>query len=221
MHDPRVPIAELETDMEATLTTATFAQLARDVAAKHVPGDAIEGALASLGGKGEWVVHSMDPDRRSALVSHFVRSLRNVGVHTASRVEASLLSAAGCRPSGCRVIVLKDAISLIAVRNQIHQLLTSLGTGWSGSMRYQSALSDIARFVIEHGGGRIEHEDLAGRIVILVHTAEDLGAISTQPGTAPAWLAATLNLTKEVRISRIGSGSLIEIKFPTPNALVA
>jgi hypothetical protein len=202
-------------------STTTFAQLAHDVAVKHVPAAAIDGALASLGGKGEWSVYSMDPDRRSALVSHFVRSLRNVGVHTASRVEAALLAAAGCRPLGCRVIVLKDAISLITVRNQIHQLITSLGAGWSGSMRYQSALSDIARFVIERGGGRIELEDAPGHIVFLVHTAEDIGPISTTPGSAPAWLAATLNLTKEVRFSRLGSGSVVEIKFPAPKALVA
>jgi len=202
-------------------STTTFSQLAHDVAVRHVPMAAIDGALASLGGKGEWSVYSMDPDRRSALISHFVRSLRNVGVHTASRVEAALLSAAGCRPVGCRVIVLKDAISLIAVRNQIHQMITSLGAGWSGSMRYQSALSDIARFVIERGGGRIELEDSPGHIIFLVHTAEDIGQVSTQPGSAPPWLAATLNLTKEVRVSRIGSGSIVEIKFPAPKALVA
>lgn len=200
---------------------ATFAEFARGIARRHVAEETIQGALQAMGGKAECGWSQADPDRRSALIGHFVRSMRNVGVHAANRIEGELLAAAGGRREGRRVQVLRDAISLIAVRNQIHQTITSLGAGWNGSMRYQSALSDIARTVIERGGGRIELEEGGGSLSLWVYCAADLGPVSTVAGHAPGWLAATLNLTKEIRVNRSGSGSLIEIKFEKPTAMVA
>lgn len=201
--------------------TSTFAEFARSIASRFVPEETVVTGLLALGGKAEWQLSSLDSERRSTMISHFVRSMRNLGVHTASRIEGALLAEAGCRAMGCRVLVIKDAISLIAVRNQVHQTITALGAGWNGSMRYQSALSDIARYVIERGGGRIELEEGSGSLHFAIYTAQDIGPVSLQAGTAPGWLAATLSLTKDVRTSRNGSGSLIEIKFEKPRALVA
>jgi hypothetical protein len=202
-------------------TASTFAEFARSVASRFVPEETVQTGLQALGGKAEWQLSSLDSERRSTMISHFVRSMRNLGVHTASRVEGAMLAEAGCRASGCRVLVIKDAISLIAVRNLVHQTITALGAGWNGSMRYQSALSDIARFIIERGGGRIELEESHGGLHFAVYTAQDLGHVSTAAGAAPAWLAATLSLSKDVRVGRSGSGSLIEIKFEKPKAMVA
>ncbi len=207
--------------MSAT-TGSTFGSFAHGIASRYIPDETILSALSSLGGKAEWGFPGMDGERRRALIGHFIRSLRNVGVHTANRIETELLLAAGCVSMGHRVLPLRDAISLIAVRNQIHQTITSLGAGWNGSMRYQSALSDIARFIIEHGGGRMELEEGTSCLSLAIHCTGDLGPISLNPGSAPPWLASTLSLTKDVRAQRIsGGGSLIEIKFEKPKALVA
>lgn len=206
----------------ASTTGSTFGDFARSIATQYVPEDTLTGAFSAMGGKAEWGFAGMDGERRRALIGHFVRSLRNVGVHTAHRIESELLTAAGCVSAGHRMLPLRDAISLIAVRNQIHQTITALGAGWNGSMRYQSALSDIARYVIEHGGGRMELEEGLNCLRLCIHCLDDLGSIALSPGAAPTWLAATLNLTKDVRITRSsGGGSLIEIKFEKPKALVA
>ena len=202
-------------------TIRTFAQLARSVADKYVSVETIDASLQALGGKAEFPLSSLDVDRKSALISHFVRGLRNIGVHTASRIEHALLAAGGCGSAGRRTIVLKDAISLIAARNQVHQILTSLGMEWQGSMRFQSAISDVARFVIERGGGRIELEEVPGAIVCIVYVTQDLGPLVSTGATAPTWLASTLNLTKDVRTSRSGTGSSVEIRLPRPQAMVA
>lgn len=202
-------------------TIRTFAQLARSVADKHVPPETIEQSLQALGGKAEWSLQSLDADRKGALISHFVRGLRNIGVHAASKIEHALLSAAGCTSAGRRTVVLKDAISLIAARNQVHQILTSLGMEWQSSMRFQSAISDVARYVIERGGGRIELEEISGAILCIVYITQDTGPISPSGAATPSWLASTLNLTKDVRTSRTGSGSSVEIRLPRPQAMVA
>lgn len=202
-------------------TIRTFAQLARSVADKHVPPESIEQSLQALGGKAEWSLQSLDADRKGALISHFVRGLRNIGVHAASKIEHALLSAAGCTSAGRRTVVLKDAISLIAARNQVHQILTSLGMEWQSSMRFQSAISDVARYVIERGGGRIELEEISGAILCIIYITQDTGPISNSGAATPSWLASTLNLTKDVRTSRTGSGSSVEIRLPRPQAMVA
>jgi hypothetical protein len=199
----------------------TFAQLARSVAQKHVPGSAVESALAALGGKAEWNLSSLDAERKGSLVSHFVRGLRNIGVHAASRIERAMLEAAGCCGAGRRVLVLKDAISLIAVRNQVHQLATAVGLAWSESMRVQSAVSDIARFVVERGGGRIEIEETLDGLSFVVLTALDIGPV-LHPGTpAPTWLSGTLNIARDFRSSRSGGGTALEFWLSRPQSLVA
>lgn len=199
----------------------TFAQFARTVAVKHVPAATVEAALVALGSKAESVLGGLDAERKGTLINHFVRSIRNVGVHTVTRLEHALLEAAGCCPAGRRVVALKDAISLITIRNHIHLMATAIGLPWSESMRVQSAISDVARFVVDRGGGRIEMEEVHEGLAVSVYSAYDLGPMPPPGGPAPPWLAGTVNLAKTFRCVRSGNGSHLEFCFSRPQPMVA
>jgi hypothetical protein len=204
--------------------TSSFAQFARDIAGKHVPEVAIEAALSSLGGKAAGSLEGLNVERRGALINHFVRSIKNIGVHTASQLEHELLARAGCCPAGRRIAALKDAISIIAVRNHLHQMATSLGLSWKEAMRLQSAVSDVARFVVSRGGGRIELDSADNGLFVTVYAGADLGPIpatGSASAITPAWLAGTMNLVKGFRCSRTDHDAVLEFLFETSQSMVA
>lgn len=201
--------------------TITFAQLARGIASKHVSSTAVESALNALGSKSLSVMADLTVERRSSLINHFVRSLRDTSVQTSSRLEHALLSAASCRTNGRRVIVLKDAISLIAVRNQVHQLATGIGMSWNESMRLQSAISDLARFLVDKGGGRIEIEDTSSALFFMVDSISDLGPCSPPETPTPPWLTSTMNIAQGFRSARTVTGTHFEFWHARPQSMVA
>lgn len=199
----------------------SFAQFVRPIGIKHAPASAIEAALVAIGRKAEVSLSELPAERKEALINHFVRSIRNIGVHTASQLEHELLLASGCCPIGRRVVALKDAISLIAIRNQVQQVATATGLGWKESMRLQSAVSEVARFVTDRGGGRIELEATIDGIVVTVHATQDLGPIEAMGGPSSSWLAGTMNLVKDFRSSRASGAWLLELCFFRPQTMVA
>ncbi len=203
-------------------SAVTLLQLARQVAAKHIALPVIDAALASLGSRADTVLSDLSPERRSTLINHFVRLLRNTSIQIATRVEHAMLEAANCRSAEKRVISLKDAISLIAVRNLIHQMATALGIGWNDSMKLQSALSDISRFLIEKGGGRIEITDTGSALIFLIDAIADLSLHTPPSNPSPTWLASTQNLAQGLRFSTGSAGGThFEFWYARPHSMVA
>lgn len=201
--------------------TTTFSQLAHSVAVRFVTDTTVDAALAAIGSKAHWVVADLTIEKRCALINHFVRALRDTGVHTATRLEHALLTAAQCPASGRRVISIKDAISLIAVRNQVHQLATGVGLSWNESMRLQSAISDLARYIVEKGGGRIEIEDTSSALFFMVYANADLGPCTPPDAVTPPWLAATVGIAQGFRCGRAVTGSQFQFWHGRPQSMVA
>lgn len=202
-------------------SNVTLAQLARGIAVRFVQPAVIDAALIALGTRADIVLSELTTERRSTLINHFVRLLRNTGIQTATRVEHAMLEAASCRTAEKRVISLKDAISLIAVRNLIHQMATAVGIGWNDSMKLQSALSDISRFIIEKGGGKVEIKDTGSALVFLIDSLADLTAFSPPQIPSPSWLASTLNLAQGFRTTLSGGGTHFEFWYARPHSMVA
>lgn len=192
-----------------------FKQLVRDVAGKHLDAATIQRALEALGPRAEQRVEQLDADRKIQLTGQFVRALRNVGVADSVRVEHDLVDALGAAPTSKRVVIIKDAISLIAIRNHVAQLCTAVGMPWSLGMQVQSAVSDVARFLSAHGGGQIETEAKAGdRITFEIRTNRGLGAVSLEAGSTPTWLVGVTGLSDGLDARADGAGTQIDFWIP-------
>lgn len=200
----------------------TFAQVAREVAGRHAPTSPIDSALEALGAKADHLVDELDVERKLQLATQFVRGLRTVGVADAQRIEHELFAALGATPTARRSVVIKDAISLITVRNHVGQLATALGMAWSAGMQVQSAVSDVARFVSTTGGGKIETEAMdGGRIHFEVWTNRAIGPVSMGAATPP-WLIGVAKLAEGFRSRPAGAGAHLEFWIVAPReALVA
>lgn len=199
----------------------TFSQVARESAARYANQQSITSALEALGAKAELPLDELDVGRRLALTGQFVRGLRNVGVADAARLEHALLEALDAAPTGRREFVIKDAISLVTVRNHIQQLTTALGIPWSESMQVQSAISDVVRFLSQQGGGRIETLAYADSIHFEVWSNRGLGHVSVEfPAQTPPWLVAVASLARDFRARRAHEGTHLDfsIDLRTPKA---
>lgn len=199
----------------------TFSQVARDVAGRYLPAAIIKGALDPLGAKADQAVDTLDVERRRQLATQFVRALRNVGVAESTRVEHELFTALGAAPTQRRSVPIKDAISLIAIRNHVQQLATAIGMPWSEGMQVQSAISDVARFLSQNGGGRIETEATpGGGVHVDVWTNRGLAPIAL--ATPPPWLIGVVSLARGFReLPGEGGGSRFEFWINMTVALVA
>ncbi|MFT3766953.1 MAG: hypothetical protein QM820_15755 [Minicystis sp.] len=204
--------------------TTTFSQVARDVAGKYLALATIKSALDHVGARVDHPLAELDVDRRLQLTSQFVRALRDVGVTEANRIEQALFEALGAAPTKRRSLPIKDAISLITVRNHVHQLATALGIPWSEGMQVQSALSDVARHVsTAGGGGRLELEASPdGRIHVEVWSHRPLDPVSIEPGATPTWLIGVAKLSRGLRAaSAPDGGTHLELWIARTVALVA
>lgn len=201
----------------------TFAQIARSRAVPFTHLPTIDAALALVGPHAEKPLETLDRERKLHMVARFVRAIPGLGVHASAVLEHELLDAIGVTQTGRYGVPLQSAISLISVRNHLHQIATTVGFSWSDGMLLQSAVADVARHVLEHGGGSLEMmatED--GRVSVSVHSNASLGAISASPNHAtPAWLAGALSLAKRFRSDASGPGSHLEFSFDIPRAAVA
>ncbi len=175
----------------------TFSRIAHQIAAPYARPEIIHRAVEALGAKAELRVTDVEPERRLSIAEQFVRSLRNVGVSDSTTLQRDLFQALGVAPTSRRSVQVKDAISLIAIRNHLQQVTTSMGFSWGDGMRIQSAISDVARFLSQSGGGRIETHAEDESIHFDVWTQRPVSASSLErPGQTPAWLVATLSLAR-------------------------
>jgi hypothetical protein len=83
-----------------------------------------------------------------------VRNLRDLTVEASTELERQMLQAVGALPKGEKSIPIKDNISIITLRNHVRYLCVVLGAEWSLGMLVQSAVSDLARFVLARGAAR-------------------------------------------------------------------
>lgn len=205
------------------MSPPTFAQIARSRAVPFTLLPTIDAALALIGVNADRPLATLDHERKLHMVTRFVRAIPGLGVHASAVLEHELLDAIGVTQAGRHSIPLQSAISLISVRNHLHQIATTVGFSWSDGMLLQSAVADVARHVLEHGGGTLEMmatED--GRVSVSVHSKASLGVISASPNHAtPVWLAGALKLAKRFRADASGSGSHLEFSFDIPRAAVA
>ena len=201
----------------------SFAHIARTRAAHYASAPGIETALSRLGAQAAQPVETVDRDRRVLLASRFVRVLEGLSVHDGAVLEHELLAAVGAGTPGRYMIAVQNAISLIAVRNHLHELLTTVGISWSEGMLVQSAVSDVARYIAEHGGGTIEMHVTTDRwIAVQAFAKRDLGAVPATSGPrTPAWMVGVSNLSKHVRVTRAVDGTQVEFSFDMASAAVA
>ncbi len=200
-----------------------FAQIARTRAVRFTPPATIEAALVPLASSAEQSVETLDRERKIQMVTRFVRAIPALGVHASAMLEHELLDAIGVSRTGRYVIVVQNAISLISVRNHLHELAALVGFSWSDGMTVQSAVSDVARYLVDHGGGTIEMQTTEDhRIAVSVHSKLNLGLINASPGPGtPPWLAGAMNLATQFRSPQGGLGSNLEFSFDVPRAAVA
>lgn len=198
-----------------------FSEIAADVSRRSAPQEAVARALSLMGARADLLVDDLDADHRIRLVGQFVRGLRNIGVHEAARIERDLYEAVGAGPTSRRPVVVKDAISLVAVRNHVQQLTTALGVPWATGMQIQSAISDVARFVAANGGGQIDMEaDADGLMRFAVRMDTYLPMVSLGAATPP-WLVGVAELTDDFRMRHDAHATHIQIKIGHREALVA
>lgn len=201
----------------------TFSEVARRIAGGYLSPSSLKSALEPLGARAEHPLLDLDTERKLQLTSQFVRGLRVLGVADAHRLEHELYESLGVAPTSRRAVVIKDAISLIAVRNHVSQLAVAMGMSWSASMAVQSAVSDVARFVSTNGGGRVETEAPGdGRIHFEVWTNRPLPPFTFGGLTTPPWLVGVIKLAEGFRSRPEASGTHLDFWIAAPaEALVA
>lgn len=201
----------------------SFAHIARARAARYASAPGIETALSRLGTLATLPVDTVERERRVLLASRFVRVLEGLSVHDGAVLEHELLGAIGAGTPGRHMVAVQNAISLISVRNHLHELLTAVGVSWSDGMLVQSAVSDVARHIAEHGGGTIEMQVTQDRrIAVRAFAKRDLGAVPATSGPrTPSWIVGVSNLSKLVGVARAGGGTQVEFSFDMTTAAVA
>lgn len=190
----------------------TLSQTARQIAGGFVGPENLEDALRAVGNRADRPIDSQDPDTKAGLVSYFVRNLRDLTVEASTELERQLLQAVGAMPKGEKQIAVKDNISVITLRNYVRYLCVVLGAEWSLGMLVQSAISDLARFVLSRGGGTFTISVQIRDVHFRVHFDR---AIEGGPGwfrnvEKDSLLAALKPLARDLRSSVSAHGSLLE-----------
>jgi hypothetical protein len=152
----------------------TLSQTARRIAAGFVKPETLEDALKTVGSRAEKPMDAQDLETKAGLVSYFVRNLRDLTVDASTELERQMLKAVGAVPKGEKSIHIKDNISAIALRNYVRYLCVILGAEWSRGMLLQSAISDIARFVLARGGGTFNVSVELRDVLFRVHVDRQL-----------------------------------------------
>lgn len=194
----------------------TFAQFVQSIAERYVSRSAVDVALFALGTRADSLWLSMPAEKKRGLINHFVRALRDVSVMVLTQLEHALLRAAGVSLTTTRSLVLKSAISLVAVRNQIQLSLTGLGVQWSEMMRFQSAIADITRHVLQHGGGSVELEEILSCLIVRIVTDQALEGTDGTDLRSLSFLANARNVIRDIRLSRLAHRLSIELRLERP-----
>jgi hypothetical protein len=198
-----------------------FSEVAATVGARRAPQNSVRRALDALGSKADLPLDGLDTERKLQLVGLFVRALRNVGVAEAAQIQHDLYASLGAAPTARRPVAIKDAISLVTVRNHVQQLTAALGVPWALGMQMQSAISDVARFVSAHGGGRIETEAAEAHIHFVVTVTRKLGPIGLAGAHVPPWLIGVSQLASNLEVADEGEGTALTFDISVTQSLVA
>jgi hypothetical protein len=141
--------------MSGTAVTSSFADVLKLAAAGRCRTEMLAIGLQALGTKGEARHDELDPERRAALVSLFVRNLKGLPVAAALELERELLQQTDALPSVHRSMTLRDSLGLIALRNHVRYLTVALGFDWSTGMMVQSSIAELARILLETGSAEL------------------------------------------------------------------
>jgi hypothetical protein len=176
----------------------------------------IEAALSSLGERQHVALTQLEATRRGAAIGQFVRNLRGLAVEESTALERRLLHAANAFPPAKQELALRDALSLIALRNTVRYLAVVLGFPWSEGMLVEAALSELGRTLQEAGGATLTIE---------VDLAASAFAVSVLTPGVTAFTRAQLedwrrSLPSSVRAS-VGQGSqsaVVQLQVQAPVA---
>ncbi|MBI2394424.1 MAG: hypothetical protein HYV09_32940 [Deltaproteobacteria bacterium] len=145
----------------------------------------MEEALAALGSRATEPLASVDATRRALIINQFMRRVRNLTVRESDAVERDMLTRADAFPQGERPWQVKDALSLVALRNGVRLFCVCMGVDWAESMRMQSAVAELGRALLELGGGTVRLE--------LLDRGEELAITIDHPDhTSPVALGTAL-----------------------------
>jgi hypothetical protein len=152
----------------------TLAKAARASGGMLVGREVVEQGLSLLGERAEMPLDDQSRETRALMVNQFVRRLRGVSLDKLHDFERMLLVALHAAPAGVQDVLIVDAISVIKARNHLGQVAKSLGLGWSDGMRLESAVSDLVRYALSHGGGLLQTtvQDKRARIDVKLHLNE-------------------------------------------------
>ncbi len=202
---------------------ASLAEAARRVAARYLAGPPLQDALARLGAHGDEPLAHLDAGARLAAVNALVRGVRGwLSVAEAAALERELAAAFGAPSSDGEAVEIKDAISVITLRNHVGTAASASGLSWSAGMQVQSALSEVARFLAEHGGGAIHIVPGAARLRFQVDAWVDPGAVGTAtPAGTPPWLIGVAKLSSDFRRVPSTQGARFQFTVAAEAALVA
>jgi hypothetical protein len=177
------------------LSFPTLAVAARSTSLACLSPRQVEDALRALGSRAFKSLDFETWKTRAALVSEFVRNVYGLSAQESVQVERALLLGVDAWPREPVVIALKDDISLVTVRNQLHYLAVLLGIPWVDITELQTALSDCTVHVKTLGSGEVRLALLgAAQLTIQVITdAVSRDEMQAAAHSKAAWLKGLLD----------------------------
>jgi hypothetical protein len=172
-----------------------------EVASRHVSPKRADDALAAVGLRGDEPHAANSREERAQLVARYVRALREVGVEASAVLERELFTALDAVPQGECAFPIRDALSLVALRNHVRVACVCAGMDWARGMQLQSAVSEVAREVASWG---------VATLAIAVRANAVQFAVGLPPGSAgraanavqdrASWVAGLLEQSQSYRI---------------------
>ncbi len=194
--------------------SATLRKTVHEIVVPFVPTEAAEEALRAIGDRADLSLDAMSSEKKAFLISHFVRNLHAISVERATMYERLLLQELDAGPSATKLVVLKDAISVITARNHVHHVSTHLGMSWADSMKLQSAISEVVRYAVAHHGGVLQTTSAVDHVEFVITVADGHGAKD--------WLAAVKAMVGAIDVHPEGAGARVEFRVrKTEHARVA
>jgi hypothetical protein len=200
--------------------SGSFAEVASSIAVPFAQREDVRGALEVLGAEAGAMLHALPFPRRAALVDRFVRNLRSISVHDSPQVHRLLMSAADAGVEPEFHIQLADARSVLAVRNHLKAVMTSLGHSWEALSRVQAGVCGVIRWLQSSAGAEIwiSSTDETARFTVGVGRLEaDPRMIESSP-----MVMALKSAVQRFQITRRGSDLHLEFEIhrvkETPHA---
>jgi hypothetical protein len=184
--------------MTDSAATPALVEVLKLTAAKRCSADMLSAGIQAVAPKMGHSDNGLEPERKAVLVSLFVRNLRGLPVTDAAQLEHELLTAVGALPGARKTLEIRDALSLVGLRNYVRYLTVAINLNWANGMQTQSALSELARLIQEAGGGKFEiHTDLSVRAITVLatckHAMQLAPALQTWANSLPGCVRARLD----------------------------